>query len=117
MKSEREMTKEEYYQLIKGIRAELASDGCRECSCPKTHCEWHGDCYACVRLHRIHGDHVPNCLQAIMDKKVAAIAAVTEMTVQKKPQTPAEYWDYVRQKDAEEAAHPTHAGDGSTRAR
>ena len=28
------MTKEEYYQLIKGIRAKLASDDCRECSCP-----------------------------------------------------------------------------------
>jgi len=26
------------------------------------------------------------------------------MVVSKKPQRPAEYWDYVRQRDAEEAA-------------
>ena len=105
------MTKEEYYQLIKGIRAKLASEDCRECSCPKTNCQWHGDCYTCVRQHRIHGDHVPNCLQVILDKKVTAIAAVAEMTVQKEPQTPADYWDYVRQRDAEESAQPTSAGD------
>ena len=87
--NEQKMTKEEYYQLIKGIRAKLGTDDCRECSCPKTNCEWHGDCYTCVRQHRILGDHVPNCLQSILDTKVAAIAAAAEMTVQKKPQTPA----------------------------
>ena len=102
------MTKEEYYELIKSIRAELASDACRECSCPKTSCEWHGNCHACVRLHRIHGDHVPNCLQPIMDDKLAALVAVAEMTVEKKPHTPPEYWAYVRRRDAEEGqqAHP-----------
>jgi len=96
------MTKEEYYELIRSIRAELDSDKSRECPCPKTSCEWHGDCYACVRLHRIHGDHVPNCLQSILDEKLSALAAVAEMTVQKKPHTPAEYWEYVRRRDAEE---------------
>lgn len=110
------MTKEDYYQLIKGIRAKLSSDECRECSCPKTNCEWHGDCYTCVRQHRIHGDHVPNCLQVILDKKIAAIASVAEMTVQKKAKTPAEYWDYVRQCDAEESARPTSVGDLPARA-
>lgn len=105
--NEQKMTKEEFYQLIKGIRAKLNTDDCRECSCPKTNCEWHGDCYTCIRQHRIHGDHVPNCLQPILDKKVAAIAAAAEMTVHKKPQTPAEYWDYVRHRDAEESSQST----------
>jgi hypothetical protein len=99
------MSKEDYYQLICGIRAKLATDECRECPCPKTNCEWHGDCYTCVRQHRINKNHVPNCLQFILDEKVAKIAEVAEMTVTKKPNTPSEYWDYVRQRDAEEANH------------
>ncbi len=97
-------TKEQYYELIKGIRAKLATEQGRECPCPKTNCQWHGDCYTCVRQHRINGDHVPNCLQFILDQKVAAIAAVAEMTVSKKPHTPKEHWDYVRQQDAEQSA-------------
>jgi hypothetical protein len=110
------ITKEEYYELIKGIRAKLETDLCRECSCPKTNCEWHGDCYTCVRQHRINGDHVPNCLQNILDEKVAAIAQVAEMTVQKKPQTPSEYWDYCRERDAQIVAQQKHAPDAQNRA-
>jgi len=109
------MTKDEYYELIKRIRAQLATDQCRECSCPKTNCEWHGDCYTCVRQHRISGDHVPNCLQKILDDKVAAIAQVAEMTVQKKPHTPSEYWDYVRERDAEAAAQQGDPADRASR--
>lgn len=46
------------------------------------------------------GNHVPNCLQFILDEKVAKIAEAAEMTVSKKPGTPSDYWDYVRQRDA-----------------
>jgi hypothetical protein len=95
------MTKEQYYELITETRAKLATDACRECSCPKTNCEWHGDCYTCVRQHRINGNHIPNCLQFILDEKVAMIAEAAEMTVAKKPGTPSDYWDYVRERDAE----------------
>ena len=94
------MDKEEYYLLIEGIREKLDTDECKYCSCPTTSCEWHGKCYTCIRQHRIIGDHVPNCLQFILDKKVANIAEVAEMTVSKKPKRPSEYWDYVRQRDA-----------------
>jgi hypothetical protein len=109
------MSKEQYYEVIKGLRTKLETDLCRECSCPKTNCEWHGDCYTCVRQHRINGDHVPNCLQRILDEKVSAIAQVAEMTVQKKPQTPSDYWDYVRQRDAEEAAQQGGEQDAALR--
>ena len=78
------MEKEEYYQLIKDLRAKLASEECKGCSCPKIQCEWHGDCYKCVRQHCINGNHVPNCLQFILDEKIASIAEVAEMTVAKK---------------------------------
>jgi hypothetical protein len=103
------ISKEAYYQKIKGIRAKLETDACHRCSCPKTSCEWHGDCYTCVRQHRIHADHLPNCLQPILDAKISAIAQVAEMTVAKKPHTPSDYWDYVRQRDAEEAARQAGA--------
>ena len=95
-------TKEEYYQVIKGIKDKLATNQCRKCSCPKTNCEWHGDCYTCVRQHRISGTHLPVCLQFILDEKVEAIARVVEMTVEKTPNTPPEYWDYVREREQEE---------------
>ena len=98
------ISKEEYYQKIRGIREKLDTEECRKCSCPKVNCEWHGDCYTCVRQHRINGNHIPNCLQSILDEKVKKIAEVAEMTVTKKERTPPEYWDYVRKRDAGMAA-------------
>lgn len=95
-------TKEEYYEMIKGIRVKLATDECRKCSCPKIHCEWHGDCYTCVRQHRINGNHIPNCLQPILDDTVAKIAEAVEMTISKKPHTTPDYWAYVRERDEQE---------------
>lgn len=94
-------SKEEYYQKIQAIRAKLDTDICRECSCPKTSCEWHGDCYTCVRQHRIGGKHIPNCLQPILDQKIKKLAEAVEMTVSKKELTPSDYWDYVREKDSQ----------------
>jgi hypothetical protein len=73
----------------------LASDKEAECSCPKTKCEWHGDCYNCIRIHRHFGDHVPNCLQFILQDKIREIARAVEMTAERKPMTPDEYWDHV----------------------
>ncbi|MEI7832194.1 MAG: hypothetical protein WCJ56_03215 [bacterium] len=91
------MDRDQYVEVIKEIRAMLASDVDAPCSCPKTKCEWHGNCYACVRIHRHYSDHVPNCLQHILKDKVQAIARAAEMTAEKKPMTPDEYWDYVRE--------------------
>lgn len=91
--------KEAYYLKIKGLRAALQTDLCRECPCPKTYCEWHGDCQACIRLHRINGEHIPNCLQSMLEQKVKELAAVAELTVSPKSRTPPDYWAYVRQQD------------------
>lgn len=90
-------TKEEYIDLVKEIRAMLASDAEAECSCPKTKCEWHGDCYNCIRIHRHFGDHVPNCLQFILKNQIEELARAADMTVEPKPQTPDEYWEAVNQ--------------------
>ncbi len=90
------MTKKEYVKVVKGIRAMLASDVDAKCTCPKTKCEWHGRCHECVRVHRHSGDHVPNCLQFMLQDRIRELARVAEMTAEPKPKTPDEYWDHVR---------------------
>jgi hypothetical protein len=89
------MEKDDYVSLIKEIRVMLASDKEAKCSCPKAKCEWHGDCYNCIRIHRHFGDHVPNCLQFFLRDKIKEIARAAEMTAERKPMTPDEYWDHV----------------------
>jgi hypothetical protein len=90
------MEKDEYVRLIKEIRLVLASGKEARCSCPKTKCEWHGDCYSCVRIHRHFGEHVPDCLKFVLRGKVREIARAAGMTAEEKPATPDEYWDHVR---------------------
>ena len=89
------MGKDDYVGLIREIRVMLASDKEAKCSCPKTRCEWHGDCYNCIRIHRHFGDHVPDCLHFVLQGKVKEIARAAGMTAEKKPMTPHEYWDHV----------------------
>ena len=89
------MEQDDYVSLIKEIRVMLASDKETECSCPKIKCEWYGDCYNCIRIHRHFGDHIPNCLQFFLQDKIREIACVAEMTVERKPMTPDEHWDHV----------------------
>ena len=88
-------TKEEFVGIIKKIREVVASDECRECSCPNSRCELHGDCYNCVRVYRHFGHHVPRCLQFVLDKKVAAISQIVEKEMGERPKTPDEYYDYL----------------------
>jgi len=92
-----DMSKEEFMTLIEEIREMLKSDVQKECSCPKKKCEWHGDCHNCIRIHRHFGNHVPNCLQFILNDKIKTLAGVAEMNVSKKEMTPDEYWDYVNE--------------------
>lgn len=88
--------KDEFVKLIKDIRAKLASGVEAKCSCPKTKCEWHSDCYNCVRIHRHFGEHVPNCLQFILRDRIKEIARTAEMAVAPEEMTPDELWDYVK---------------------
>ena len=52
-----------------------------------------------VAQHRHRGDHVPVCLQPIIDEKIRALASVSEMDVVKKEETPVEYRQYVIDRD------------------
>lgn len=88
-------TPEEFAEIVKKIREVVASDECRECSCPNVRCELHGDCYNCVRVYRHFGHHVPRCLQFVLDRKVATIAKTMETEMGQRPKTPDEFYDHV----------------------
>jgi len=95
-------TKEEYYdQVILENRRIAADPKLTACPCPRVLCEWIGKCKECVAQHRYHGEHVPVCLQPIIDDKIRALAAAAEMDVVKKEPTPDEYRLYARERDKE----------------
>jgi len=90
------ISKTEFVKVIKNIRKMIKSGKYSKCSCPKKKCEWHGNCYLCVMQHRYFGKHVPNCLQFIINAKIAALAETAELEVKRKPMTPDSYWEYVK---------------------
>ena len=90
-----ELSKEKFVDLIQGIRKVLKTDECAECSYPNIRCEWHGDCYSCIRIYRHFGNHVPRCLQFVLDKKIARITQAVENEIQKWSITPDEYYNYL----------------------
>ena len=93
------ITKEQYYELILKSR-ELVDDPEKlRCTCPVIHCEWHGKCKECVALHRIHNNHLPWCLQPLVQDKINALVGVVEMTATKKERVPAEFAQYIKERD------------------
>jgi len=87
--------KQEFVDFIKELRAMLKTDECAECSCPNIRCEWHGDCYNCMRIYRHLGSHVPRCLQFVIDKKIDRIIEATENERQKRSIKSDDYYDYL----------------------
>ena len=53
----------------------------QDCPCNKPECPIWGDCEACVRGHREHGDHVPQCMQQLLRGLVSALAHKVEYEV------------------------------------
>ena len=90
------VTKEQYAQRLKGWVERLAAGECAECPCPKTKCHWHGNCRDCVRIHRMHGDHLPACLQFIIKDKIKDLAATAELNTSDKPHRPDEFYEHAR---------------------
>jgi hypothetical protein len=90
-----ELSKEEFVEIITGIREVLKTDECAQCSCPNVRCEFHGDCYNCIRIYRHFGAGFPRCLQFVLDKKIARITEAAAAEGQKKPLSPDEYYDYL----------------------
>ena len=97
-------TKEEYYEIVLENRRIANDPELTKCPCPRTLCEWIGKCKECVAQHRYHGEHVPVCLQPIINGKIKALAAAGELDVVEKEATPLEYRLYVRERDKQEKA-------------
>ncbi len=52
------------------------------CPC-KENCTLHGDCFACVQVHRGHRGHLPLCMWDIVNERIADIASLTEGSFRK----------------------------------
>lgn len=50
------------------------------CPCKKA-CRYHGNCKECVAIHRAHMEHVPNCMQQLINVKIKALSELTEHTI------------------------------------
>ena len=50
------------------------------CSCIAD-CKHHGHCMDCVVLHRGHGDHLPECMRDIVNRKLLSFSELTEHSV------------------------------------
>ena len=59
------------------------------CPCKKA-CKYHGNCKECVAIHRAHGEHVPNCMREMLNKKIKQLSELTEHTVANEIQPPNE---------------------------
>ena len=94
-------TKEEYAERLKGWVERLEAGECAECPCPKTKCYWHGNCRDCVRIHRMQGNHLPNCLQFITKDQIKALAESVEMETTDKPRRPNEFYEHAEKKLSE----------------
>ena len=50
--------------------------------CPCTaDCSIHGNCLICVQVHRGHGNHLPFCMQLMLNRKLEGVSALTEHTL------------------------------------
>lgn len=54
----------------------------KEDFCPCTaDCKHHGRCMDCVTIHRGHDDHLPNCLHAMLNRRIKKLSELSEHTL------------------------------------
>lgn len=68
---------EEGHRLQREFLEAVAQSGEDHCPC-KVACRYHGRCRECVLIHRGHGDHLPDCLKPMVNRRIAALSALTE---------------------------------------
>lgn len=51
------------------------------CTCPKKDCKLHGNCVACVAMHRKDEDHLPSCFHKMVNKRIKFLSGLTEHSV------------------------------------
>ena len=57
--------------------AEVKRSGVDHCTCPVA-CKFHGKCVQCVVIHRGHGDHLPHCMQGMVNRRIEQLSELTE---------------------------------------
>jgi hypothetical protein len=62
-----------------------------DCPCVQKHCPVRGNCVICVRNHRLHRRHIPECLQPALRDLVAELAGKLELGVVEARPSP-KYW-------------------------
>lgn len=50
------------------------------CPC-QADCSIHGNCFVCVQTHRGHGNHLPFCMQKMLNVKLASLSELSEHTI------------------------------------
>lgn len=50
------------------------------CTCTAD-CKHHGHCVDCVVIHRGHGDHLPRCMQAMLNRRLKNISELSEHSI------------------------------------
>jgi len=73
-------TKQEFEKILEKSRKIVADKSLDECPCTQN-CEWHGKCFECVKIHRVKGKHIPECLQHIFEDKLQNLANCVEKKV------------------------------------
>lgn len=49
------------------------------CTCTAD-CKHHGRCMDCVTIHRGHDDHLPYCMQAMLNRRLEKLSELSEHT-------------------------------------
>ena len=98
----RQMPKEQITEIVYGggaLQDEFVAEvkaavkeGMDHCPCKDAGCKHHGNCFACVQIHRGHGMHLPYCMQKMLNKRLEAVSALTEHTIVNEVQIP----DYLK---------------------
>lgn len=68
-------------ELQRAFLAEVMASGEDYCSCPHD-CALHGNCVACVIVHRGHADHLPRCFWPMVNERLAALSGLTEHSLE-----------------------------------
>ena len=89
-------------ELISKVRAMLAMEQDSSCPCTMTECEWHGQCYECVRIHRCFADRVPACLQTLgLNRGRPQAQATKKLTKVRQAKLIDAYWEQIRKMTAQ----------------
>lgn len=78
-------------EFVAEVKAAV-KEGMDHCPCKDAGCKHHGNCFACVQIHRGHGMHLPYCMQKMLNKRLEAVSALTEHTIVNEVEIP----DYLK---------------------